>query len=57
MPALVRTGVVGRVVWLGRQRVPVKDLVITAEPVAEMRLRYDEILRRMADEIVTSQVT
>ena len=40
MPALVRTEIVGRVVWLGRQPVPVKDLVITAEPVAEMRLGF-----------------
>ena len=40
MPALVKTGVTGRVVWLGRQPAPVKDLVITAEPVAEMRLSF-----------------
>jgi hypothetical protein len=40
MPALVKTGITGRVAWLGRQRVPVKDLVITSEPVAEMRLSF-----------------
>lgn len=40
MPAMVKTEITGRVVWLGRQPVPVKDLVITAEPVAEMLLSF-----------------
>lgn len=40
MPALVKTEITARVVWLGRQPVPVKDLVITAEPVAEMPLSF-----------------
>jgi hypothetical protein len=40
MPALIKTEMTARVVWLGRQPVPVKDLVITAEPVAEMPLTF-----------------
>jgi hypothetical protein len=40
MPAMVKTEITGRVVWLGRQPVPVKDLVITAEPLAEMPLSF-----------------
>jgi hypothetical protein len=40
MPAMVKTEITGRVVWLGRQPVPVKDLVITAEPVADMPLSF-----------------
>jgi hypothetical protein len=40
MPALVKTGYTARVVWLGRQPVPVEDLVITSEPVAEMPLSF-----------------
>lgn len=40
MPALEKTDWTARVVWLGRQRVPVRDLVITAEPVAEMPLSF-----------------
>jgi len=40
MPALIKTELTARVVWLGRQPVPVKDLVITAEPVEEMPLSF-----------------
>ena len=40
MPALVKTDITARVVWLGRQPVPVKDLVITSEPVEEMPLSF-----------------
>ncbi len=40
MPALVKTEITARVVWLGRQPVPVKDLVITTEPLAEMPLSF-----------------
>jgi hypothetical protein len=37
---MVKTEFTGRVVWLGRQAVPVKDLVITAEPMTEMALSF-----------------
>lgn len=40
MPALVPTDYFGRVVWLGRQRRPVEDLVIFGEPVEEMPLSF-----------------
>ncbi|MBK8440114.1 MAG: MOSC domain-containing protein [Rhodobacter sp.] len=40
MTALVPTDFTARVVWLGAQEVPVKDLVITATPVAEMQLTF-----------------
>lgn len=38
MPALIPTDHFGTVTWLGTQRLPVEDLVIRAEPVAEMPL-------------------
>jgi MOSC domain len=40
MVVLVPTNFSARVVWLGAQMVPVKDLVITASPVAEMPLTF-----------------
>jgi MOSC domain len=40
MTALVPTDFSARVVWLGAQLVPVKDLVITATPVTEMPLSF-----------------
>lgn len=40
MPALIKTELTARVVWLGWQPVPVENLVITAEPVAEMPLTF-----------------
>ncbi len=40
MPALIKTDILARVVWLGRQPVPVENLVITAEPVADMPLTF-----------------
>lgn len=40
MPALMPTDQWGTVVWLGAQRLPVADLVIRAEPVAEMPLSF-----------------
>ena len=38
MTVLLPTDYTARIVWLGAQRIPVKDLVITAEAVAEMPL-------------------
>jgi MOSC domain-containing protein YiiM len=40
MTALVPTNLSARIVWLGVQRVPVKDLVITSEPLTEMPLTF-----------------
>jgi len=40
MPALMPTDFTARIVWLGAQRVPVKDLVITSTPVTEMPLTF-----------------
>ncbi len=40
MPALIKTDITARVVWLGWQPIPVENLVITAEPVAEMPLTF-----------------
>lgn len=38
MPTLIRTRHIGTVTWLGTQELPVQDLVIRAEAVAEMPL-------------------
>jgi hypothetical protein len=38
MPALIPTDHYGTVTWLGAQRLPVENLAIRAEPVAEMPL-------------------
>lgn len=40
MVALVPTDIFARVIWLGAQLVPVKDLVITSSPVLEMPLTF-----------------
>jgi MOSC domain-containing protein YiiM len=40
MPALLPTDIFGTVTWLGVQRVPVEQLIITAEPVTEMPLTF-----------------
>ena len=40
MPALMPTDFTARIVWLGAQEVPVKDLVITSTPVTEMPLSF-----------------
>jgi MOSC domain-containing protein YiiM len=40
MPALKPTNFSARVIWLGAQKVPVKDLVITSVPVTEMPLTF-----------------
>lgn len=40
MTALIPTHHSARVLWLGVQKVPVRDLVITAEPLAEMPLTF-----------------
>lgn len=40
MTVLIPTDFHARVVWLGRQRIPVQDLVITSEPVTEMPLSF-----------------
>ena len=40
MAALIPTDCWGEIVWLGVQRVPVENLVITAEPVEEMALSF-----------------
>lgn len=40
MTALIPTDHSARITWLGTQRVPVKDLIITAEPLAEMPLTF-----------------
>lgn len=40
MPALIPTDHVARVVWLGYQPVPVEKLVITSQPLTEMRLGF-----------------
>ncbi|EEW24433.1 MOSC domain-containing protein [Rhodobacter ferrooxidans] len=40
MPALLPTNFQGRIVWLGAQVLPVQDLVIRAEAVAEMPLTF-----------------
>jgi hypothetical protein len=40
MPALKPTDIYGTVVWLGVQRLPVEDLTIRAEAVAEMPLSF-----------------
>jgi MOSC domain-containing protein YiiM len=40
MPALIPTDHSARIVWLGLQPVPVKDLVITTQPLTEMRLGF-----------------
>lgn len=40
MPALIKTALTARVVWLGRQPVPVENLVISAEPLDEMPLTF-----------------
>lgn len=40
MPVLLPTEFTARIVWLGAQNVPVRDLVITATPVAEMPLTF-----------------
>ncbi|MEZ5796169.1 MAG: MOSC domain-containing protein [Paracoccaceae bacterium] len=40
MTALIPTDHFARIAWLGAQRIPVRDLVITAEPVAEMPLTF-----------------
>lgn len=40
MPALIPTGHVAKVTWLGHQPVPVRDLVITALPLTEMALTW-----------------
>ena len=40
MTALVPTDFTARVIWLGTQKVPVTDLVITSVPVSEMPLGF-----------------
>lgn len=40
MTVLMPTDHSARIVWLGTQRIPVKDLVITAEPLTEMPLTF-----------------
>ena len=40
MTALVPTDFTARIIWLGAQKVPVKDLVITSTPVLEMPLSF-----------------
>ena len=40
MPALIPTDHTGMIIWLGTQELPVKNLVIRAEPVAEMALSF-----------------
>lgn len=40
MTALIPTHHSARVLWLGVQKVPVRDLVISAEPLAEMPLTF-----------------
>lgn len=40
MPALVPTDLTARVTWLGHQPAPVENLVIRAEPLAEMPLSF-----------------
>ena len=40
MTALVATDFTARIIWLGAQKVPVKDLVITSTPVLEMSLSF-----------------
>ena len=40
MTALVPTDFTARIIWLGAQKVPVKDLVITSTPVLEMSLSF-----------------
>jgi hypothetical protein len=40
MPALIKSALTARVVWLGWQPVPVENLVITAEPVDAMPLTF-----------------
>lgn len=40
MTVLMPTDHSARIVWLGTQRIPVKDLVITSEPLAEMPLTF-----------------
>jgi hypothetical protein len=41
MPALIPTDHYGTIIWLGFQPIPVADLIITAEPLAEMALGFD----------------
>jgi hypothetical protein len=40
LPALLPSSFHGRIVWLGAQPEPVRDLVISAVPVTEMRLGF-----------------
>lgn len=40
MTVLMPTDHSARIVWLGTQRIPVKDLVITSEPLLEMPLTF-----------------
>ncbi len=40
MPALIPTKLAGTITWLGRQSVPVENLIITSEPVATMPLTF-----------------
>jgi hypothetical protein len=40
MTVLMPTDHSARIVWLGTQRIPVKDLVITSEPLSEMPLTF-----------------
>jgi hypothetical protein len=40
MAAMTKSDITGTVVWLGRQPVPVENLVITAEPVEVMPLSF-----------------
>lgn len=40
MPALLPTDHYGTIIWLGVQRLPVENLVIRAEPLAEMPLTF-----------------
>ena len=45
MPALLPTSITGRVTWLGTQELPVENLVIRGEAVAEMPLSLDGYAR------------
>ena len=40
MPALIPTTHTGTIKWLGRQPVPVENLIITSEPVPDMPLTF-----------------
>lgn len=40
MTVLMPTDHTARIIWLGTQRIPVKDLVITSEPLSEMPLTF-----------------